>query len=453
MLKKLQITCLAMVGLCFASISIWRYFTGTTSWLIGLSALLGYGAFLSTLFLGSPDAWHKRFARFLFERLLATVPRTVVALVLSFAVLLISSYLAYEAIPPGTDYYEVRVFDKQDSPSHYMVGSDVIIHVRTNGLTYVQKVDELGGALFRELPSPTNIVYQVNVTGVDRPFTFGDSRMVDRLPDLLQINLANIPDENRELMNAVKKPAKEYVIGAERYLDSISSDLGSKNLQLWNAPWGVPAAAITINRLGYTMGYDTAHKAPFWVAYCIGPTTQQVERLPFTPDPAIDSRLQAGVEAYRGSGYDRGHLISPSDLFFGGPVMVAEANYMSTIVPQNPRLNRTLWLQAERIARDKVTDEQIPAYIIAGPVYPEHPATVNGLYIPSHFFRITMMAKEEGLELFSVIVPNEEPAADASLDSFAVSIQDVEEITGMHFIPLFKENVDPALKTEVRSVW
>lgn len=420
---------------------------------MGFSALLAYGAFLSALFLGSPGAWHKKFAHYVFEKALSTITRTSWSLVIVLCLLGVISYFTYQAIPFATDYYEVRVFDKIDIPSNYMTGSDVIIHVRTNGLTYMQKVDEQGGALFQEIPSPTNIIYQVNVTGVSQPFTFGASKKVDQLPDLLTLNLGEIPESGRELMNVSNKPAKKYAEGAEEYLDSINSKHGTKNLQLWNAPWGVPASGFTINRLGYTMGYDTIRKAPKWVAYCTGPAEQKLERQPFTLDPAIDRALQVGVDAYRGSGFDRGHLISPSDLFFGGPVMVAEANYMSTIVPQNPQVNRTLWLQAEQAARNRVRAEKTPAYIIAGPIYPENPEMVNGIAIPSHFFRITMMAKAENIDLFSVIVPNTEPSPGTELSQFAVSINDVETVTGLRFVPLIKTTVDPLMKSTVYPVW
>lgn len=63
------------------------------------------------------------------------------------------------------------------------------------------------------------------------------------------------------------------------------------------------------------------------------------------------------------------------------------------------------------------------------------------------------MIKNGQLDLFSILVPNSEQPADTDLSQFAVSISEIETVTGLRFIPLLDETINRSVKDQVYPVW
>src|SRR5262245_34635660 len=369
MLKRLQISFLLILAIAIGSFSVWRYFRGGAWWLAAGVALVGYASLLSAFFMGNREAWHSKVIRLVFDSALSTSLRAFLSLIILTSLTAVLSVLAYRARPVDTNYYEVRVYDQVDLPGRYQVGAVVVLHTRTNGLTYRESVSPDGGAVFGSLPVPTTLAYQVEVSSATPPFLIGGSNTIDRLPNHLAIDTSMIPPDKRVPLSPL---AYEQVTSIPRPHDYLANanELGDKSLQSSSAPWGVPKADVIVNRLGYVLGYDLARRMPKWVAYSIGPTTESVPRIQrFVPDPAIAPDRQARVSDYNQSGFDRGHMISPADLFFKGPLVVEEAFYMSTVTPQTPWLNRRLWSDVEVRVRKTVESRHQIAFVIAGPLF------------------------------------------------------------------------------------
>ena len=202
---------------------------------------------------------------------------------------------------------------------------------------------------------------------------------------------------------------------------------------------------------------------PRWVAYSIGPTEQRVPRnQEFMLDPAIAADRQASVPDYRGTGYDRGHMISPADLSFKGPVIVAEAFYMSTVTPQTPWLNRRLWRDLEVRVREAVKSRRQLAFIIAGPLFINPPEDTTSEFetigegripVPTHFFRVmAMRTANSEVDAFGLIAPNVSDGA-VELERYLVSIREIENKSGLSFFPLLPPHTAERIKTEVGSIW
>ncbi len=463
MLKLLQIASLLVLAAAVACFSAWRYFRGGAWWLAVVGALLAYAALLSSFFLGSPDAWHKKGLQFVFEFALSTETRAALSLVVLLGITAYLCVLIYKALPAYTSYYEVRVFEKVDLPANYQVGAKVTVHSRTDGLTHQETVGDDGAAIFRTLKVPTTLTYQLEVISAKPPFVTGDNDKIERLPGLLSIDVAAIPDEKRmPLEKNFIKPTIHVIPRPANYLLNVD-ERGDKILQSGNAPWGVPQADLVVNRLGYVLGYDLERKLPRWVAYSIGPTEQRIPRTQkFLADPAIASDKQTSVSDYGGSGYDRGHMISPADLFFKGPVTVQEAFYMSTVTPQTPWLNRRLWRDLEVRVRDAVQSWQQPAFVIAGPLFikpqgdPRFEFETIGegrIPVPTHFFRIMAMKKsDQSIEAFGLIAPNVKDGK-IELNDYAASIDEIEKKSGLKFFPLLDPHVAEIIKTGLKIPW
>ena len=455
MLKRLQYLFLLLLAVAVAAFATWRYFEGGAWWLAAIVALGAYAAVLSGFLLGSKEAWHGSVIRFVFDVALSNKLRASISVVLAGGAAAVLCVLAYWARPADTDYYEVRVYEQVDLPTNYHVGARVVLHSRTDGLTHERVVDDNGGALFRSISVPTTVVFQVTVMTADPPFVTGGSDTIDRLPDHLAIDTAIIPIKKRlPILSDISETAIDVKPRPAKYLANLD-ERGDKALQPNNAPWGVPHADIILNRLGYVLGYDLARRMPRWVAYAIGPTEERVPRTAFRLDPAIASDLQAGIADYRASDFDRGHLISPADLFFRGPVATAEAFYMSTVSPQTPWLNRNLWRVLESHVRETVASRQQPAFVIAGPLFiapeDEQPFKFDTIGqgripIPTHFFRIiATYDRDHGIATVGLIAPN---ATDGTmeLDSYLVTINEIEEKSGLDFFPLLDDHLEEQLE-------
>ena len=463
MLRFLQFIFFLLLAIAIAAFSAWRYFVGGGWWLAALGSVLAYGAILSGVFLGSRDAWYGKVIRSVFNLALSSKPRAGASVLFIFGIAILLCSLAYKEQPLSTDYYEVRVFEKVDLPTNYQIGAKVILHTRTDGLTHEQTVAEDGAAIFRMLSAPTTLVYQVEVPTAIQPFMTGGSLKINSLPDKLDIDIAEISSDKKIPLPAVSKsPVANIQPRTDKYLANVDEQ-GDKSLQVSNAPWGVPRADIVINRLGYVLGYDPERRMPRWVAYSIGATDQKIPRdSRFIADPAIAKDKQATRLDYRTREYDRGHMISPSDLYFKGPVVVAEAYYMSTVAPQNKWLNRGLWYKLEQLVRNKVKETKQQAYILAGPLFIPPDNNINFKFktigegeipVPTHFYRITTMFTENGgVDTFAVLVPNSRQEI-RDVDHYLVTIEELEKISGLKFLPLLNKEVADRIKARKNPVW
>jgi endonuclease G, mitochondrial len=463
MLRFLQISFLVVLSMAVACFAVWHYFHGGVSWVAAMGALIAYAGFLSSFFLGSSDAWHKKAIHVVHGFALSTVLRAGLSLVFLMGVTVYLGVLVVKALQADTAYYEVRVYDKVDLPANYQVGAKVTVHSRIDGLTHLETVSNDGAAIFRSLKVPTTLTYQLEIISANPPFVTGDNDKIDSLPDLLDINVALIPNEKRMLLKGtIKKPAFVDIPRPANYLLNID-ERGDKSLQTGNAPWGVPQADLVLNRLGYVLGYDLERKLPRWVAYAIGPSEQSIPRTQkFLADPAIDFNMQARMSDYRGQGYDRGHMISPADLFFKGPVTIQEAYYMSTVTPQTPWLNRRLWRTLEIRVRKAVESRQQVAFIIAGPLFikpEENPdfkfETIGDgrIPVPTHFFRImAMMNSDQTLEVFGFIAPNAKEGT-FELNEYVVSINEIEKKSRLVFFPLLNPQTATKIKADKGLLW
>ena len=463
MLTFFQISFLIVLAAAVGCFSAWRYFSGGVWWLAVVVALLAYVGVLSGFFLGSSDAWHKKGIQLVFDFALSSQLRAALSLVLLIGITGYLGVLAYNARPADTAYYEVRVYKNVDLPDRYHVGAKVTVHSRTDGLTHLETVGDDGAAVFRSLVVPTTLTYQLEVTQATPPFMTGGNDEISRLPRQLAIDTATITDEKRLPVSPVfAEPTLAAIPRPANYLVDVD-ERGDAILQVGNAPWGVPRADLILNRLGYVLGYDLKQRLLSWIAYSIGPTIQRVPRTQkFIADPAIAREKQASPSDYRQSGYDRGHMISPADLFFKGPVTVQEAFYMTTVTPQTPWLNRQLWRDLEVRVRDAVQSRQQHAFVIAGPLFIDSPEDSNFEFetigegrspVPTHFFRIRAMATPDGgVDVFGLIVPNSDDGT-LELTHYMVPISEIEQKSGLKFFSLLDAQAMDRIKADVGVLW
>jgi endonuclease G, mitochondrial len=199
-----------------------------------------------------------------------------------------------------------------------------------------------------------------------------------------------------------------------------------------------------LSHLGYTLSFDTPRHIASWVAYSLTAeeTVAVVERNNhFQPDPLLRNCSVSNAD-YQGSGYDRGHLAPSADMCYSYQTMV-ESFYLTNITPQVPGFNRGIWKKLEDQVRQWAVDERI-VYVVTGPVLRNGLPTIgiNNVPIPEYFYKVVLDYTNPEIKGIGFIIPNQ--GSQNPLQSFAVSIDSVEKVTGIDFfhqLPDEQENL------------
>jgi endonuclease G len=199
---------------------------------------------------------------------------------------------------------------------------------------------------------------------------------------------------------------------------------------------------------GFALMYDEDHEQARWVAYEL--TRDEVygihERKDnFRSDPSIKSG-SAELDDYRGSGYDRGHLVPAADLPWSEESM-GDSFYMSNMSPQDPSFNRGIWADLEATIRTFAATEG-SIYVVTGPVLTDGPYDSigdNNVSIPNAYYKVVLDYVEPEKKAIGFILSNE--GSDRRLQRFATSIDDVEELTEIDFFPQLPDDEEKRLES------
>lgn len=231
---------------------------------------------------------------------------------------------------------------------------------------------------------------------------------------------------------------------------------------------GLPSENYIMHQ-AMALQYAEAHEQAAWVAHIILPdvTTGSVGR---TNDFRVDPKVETGtaVEAdyflkylqpdssykYDGFGYDRGHL-APSADFRWSKEALSESYFYSNMSPQVADFNREAWAELEALLRGYLYENPgVQLYVVTGPVLEEGlpviERSVNKVSIPKRYFKVALDL-ENGRGI-GFVMPNEK--INYPLESFAVTIDQVEAITGFDFFNLLPEAEAQSLESSIdKSAW
>ncbi len=115
--------------------------------------------------------------------------------------------------------------------------------------------------------------------------------------------------------------------------------------------------------------------------------------------------------------------------------------------PQTRSFNSSIWKRLEnRVRTWALENEEI--YVVTGPVLTDGPyETLPGskVAIPKRFFKVVLDYKEPETKAIGFILKHE-PSSEA-LGTFAKSIDEVEQITGLDFYHLLPDNIEELLES------
>lgn len=206
---------------------------------------------------------------------------------------------------------------------------------------------------------------------------------------------------------------------------------------------------VVIKHEYYALSYSEKHEQAEWVAYEL--TRDRLNNRiaqrsnNFRPDPKINSG-SSEIFDYKNSGFDRGHLVPAGDMGFSQRSM-SQTFYMSNISPQLRNFNGGIWRELEENVRDWARRFR-HLYIVSGPVLDGRPKAKigrNKVTVPEKFFKVVLDISEPELKAIAFVIPNE--LTEKPIDAFAVTIDEVEELTGIDFFgELLEENLEEELE-------
>lgn len=169
-----------------------------------------------------------------------------------------------------------------------------------------------------------------------------------------------------------------------------------------------------------------------------------------TDDFREDYKVKTGSASqsdYKGSGYDRGHLAPAADFKWSSTAM-SESFYMSNMSPQHPSFNRGIWKKLEGSVRNWA-DDNGEIYVVTGPILSGSFSTVgsNQVSIPNYYYKVILDYKEPEIKGIGFILPNQK--LNSSLQSYAVTIDEVERRTGIDFYHSLPDEMENQIESTI----
>lgn len=199
----------------------------------------------------------------------------------------------------------------------------------------------------------------------------------------------------------------------------------------FNSDWGIADCAVyelTSTELGGTADREGDFMRDVSVAGC--------------PEPS----------EYIGCGMDRGHLVPAADLKWSEEAM-RQSFLLTNVAPMHKALNGGGWAKLEEKVREwAVRDSAL--LVFTGPVVNTGDTTLSSgrVKVPSAFYKVIMAPCVRPARVIAFIYPN--GSSGGRLRQYAVSVDDVEQKTGLDFFPFLPADEQRRLESAVNlEIW
>ena len=172
-----------------------------------------------------------------------------------------------------------------------------------------------------------------------------------------------------------------------------------------------------------------------------------------TMERAGEFMQDAGVKGcplpqdYAGSGVDRGHLVPAADLKWSGTAM-RQSFLLTNICPMHKALNEGGWAKLEEKVREW-TARDSALLVFSGPIVSDSDTTLTGgrVKVPGAYYKVIMAPCVRPMRAIAFIYPN--GYSGGRLRQYAVSVDEVEQKTGLNFFPYLPNEEQERLESPV----
>lgn len=198
--------------------------------------------------------------------------------------------------------------------------------------------------------------------------------------------------------------------------------------------------------IGFTISFNKDNSTPNYVAWeLLGEETsgEQSRSNKFWTDSEIDGCPT--TKDYSNSGYDRGHMCPAADQKWSREAM-EDCFVMANICPQLHALNAGAWATLENKERQWAQRDSA-IMIIAGPIYDKTDTKrigEAGVRVPGAFFKVLAAPYADRPRGIAFVYPN--MTAPGNMQDYAMSIDDLEKITGYDFFQSLPDDVEESVE-------
>ncbi len=233
--------------------------------------------------------------------------------------------------------------------------------------------------------------------------------------------------------------------------------------------YGAPVCDQILTGRHFSIGYSWYFRQAKWTLEIINRDRElvndmdMVERLNnFRADTRIPKRFRAGLKAYKGSGFDRGHLVASANQDLQD-IQNSETFLLSNMSPQKPQFNRGIWNRLENEIRElDARESTLETYVLTCPVFyfgekverigKEQADFGISVPVPHAFIKSVLVENRRGrFRLWTFEIPNKRQTDP--LEDFLVKTYDAEQIVGGRFWDrISREDLDRD-KSRTRAMW
>ena len=212
----------------------------------------------------------------------------------------------------------------------------------------------------------------------------------------------------------------------------------------------------------FSIEYDCTQKSARWSACTFSTATPDNDAGRgdrFTEDPKIPVQYQTSYSDYTNSGYSRGHLVASSDRQYS-----EEANlqtfYMSNINPQIQNgFNGGIWANLEKCVQKwgTITNDQDTLYAVKGGTIDQQGNIIkylkenNTIPVPKYFYMAILSLKGGEYHAIGFWFEHKSYEKGESYKSYAISIDKLEEYTGIDFFHNLPDNIENTVEANYKE--
>lgn len=196
----------------------------------------------------------------------------------------------------------------------------------------------------------------------------------------------------------------------------------------------------------YTLSYNEKYEQAEWVAYELKEEyliNNNFKRPFFIEDPKVQTQ-SADWRNYKKTGYDKGHLCPAADMEFS-LAAYNDTFFTSNISPQKHSFNGGIWSRLENKTRYWASKYK-RIYVITGGVLESGLKTIGKekVSVPNYFYKILLDDSRGEYKMIGFLVPA--VSSKKSLYDFVVSVDKIEQMTGIDFFPKLNDKVENQLE-------
>lgn len=209
----------------------------------------------------------------------------------------------------------------------------------------------------------------------------------------------------------------------------------------------------------FSMEYDKSKKHSRWIAFRFDNQTKQqnVDRSnePFDADPSVASEYQRVQADFGRKGYDRGHLCASADRLYSREVN-EQTFYYTNMSPQRNAFNTGVWLalegQVQAWGRSCTASDTL--YVVKGGTIDkeeqvkEYIGGDRSKPVPKYYYMALLFKKGDSFKAIAFWMEHTDskPSKTIKLADYVLSIDELEEKTGIDFFPNLNDNLENALE-------